>query len=259
MLYNIFIEPLIIILRSIYLYINYFAGNLGISLMILSVVMNILLRPFTLWASRIQDKERRIQNILSPQIAEIKQNFHGVEQHEELSALYKRYSYNPIYAIRSGLDLFVQLLPLMAAYIMLSELKILKGVSFFGIKDLSKPDALLAGINILPILMTFFNILATLTTKKFTKRERVQAFVIAALFLVMLYNAPSALLIYWTTNNFIMLLKNIDISGIISGEKISGFMNYRFESEGWKKFFINTFIFLSSLCILGSLLLKFYD
>ncbi|MBQ7560342.1 MAG: YidC/Oxa1 family membrane protein insertase, partial [Synergistaceae bacterium] len=133
------------------------------------------------------------------------------------------------------------------------------GVSFFGIKDLSKPDALLAGINILPILMTFFNILATLTTKKFTKRERVQAFVIAALFLVMLYNAPSALLIYWTTNNFIMLLKNIDISGIISGEKISGFMNYRFESEGWKKFFINTFIFLSSLCILGSLLLKFYD
>ena len=134
MLYNIFIQPLVIILRAIYLGINYFAGNLGISLMILSVVMNILLRPFTLWASRIQDDEREIQNILTPQINIIKQNFHGAEQYEKLRRLYKRYSYNPIYAIRSGLDLFVQLLPLMAAYIMLSELEILKGVSFFAIK-----------------------------------------------------------------------------------------------------------------------------
>ncbi|MBQ7561747.1 MAG: sulfatase-like hydrolase/transferase, partial [Synergistaceae bacterium] len=132
------------------------------------------------------------------------------------------------------------------------------GVSFFGIKDLSKPDALLAGINILPILMTFFNILATLTTKKFTKRERVQAFVIAALFLVMLYNAPSALLIYWTTNNFIMLLKNINLSGIISGEKISGFMNYKFVPTGKKAIFINAFMMLLTWGFLGSFFAYFY-
>ena len=75
MLYNIFIQPLVIILRAIYLGINYFAGNLGISLMILSVVMSILLRPFIKWAAGVQDKERKIQNILSPQIAEIKKRF----------------------------------------------------------------------------------------------------------------------------------------------------------------------------------------
>ena len=259
MLYNIFIQPLVIILRAIYLGINYFAGNLGISLMILSVVMSILLRPFIKWAAGVQDKERKIQNILSPQIAEIKKTFHGAEQHEELSELYKRYSYNPIYAIRSGLDLFVQLLPLMAAYIMLSELEIIKGVSFYAIKDLSKPDNLLAGINLLPFVMTVFNVLAAITAKKFTKRERVQAFIIAALFLVMLYNAPSALLIYWTTNNFIMLVKNIDFYGIFGGDKIARVLDYRFVPAGWKKICVNAFIVIISMSVLGIFFAHFYS
>ena len=209
MLYELFFEPIVTIFKYLYLALFSMTGKLGLSLILMSIVVNILLRPFSAWASRIQEKERRIQEILTPQIAEIKSKYQGSEQHSELSELYKRYAYNPLYAIRSGMDLFIQLLPLSAAYVMLSSLTILQGQSFAGISDLSRPDGLIAGINLLPIAMTLINFLTTLTTERFTRRERIQAFVIAILFFILLYNAPSALLVYWTSNNLIMLLKNL--------------------------------------------------
>ncbi len=209
MLYELFFQPIVTIFKYLYLALFSMTGKLGLSLILMSIVVNILLRPFSAWASKIQEKERRIQEILAPQIAEIKRKYHGAEQHSELSELYKRYAYNPLYAIRSGMDLFIQLLPLSAAYVMLSSLTILQGQSFAGISDLSRPDGLIFGINLLPIAMTVINFLTTLTAERFTRRERIQAFVIAILFFILLYNAPSALLVYWTSNNFIMLLKNL--------------------------------------------------
>jgi hypothetical protein len=40
-------------------------------------------------------------------------------------------------------------------------------------------------------------------------RERLQLFTMAFIFLLLLYNSPSALVIYWTCNNIFSLLKNI--------------------------------------------------
>ena len=70
-------------------------------------------------------------------------------------------------------------------------------------------DMLLHGINLLPLLMTVVNLLAAWTTENFGTREKLQASVIGLLFLLLLYGAPSALLIYWTSNNVVLLLKNI--------------------------------------------------
>ncbi|MBR1671792.1 MAG: YidC/Oxa1 family membrane protein insertase, partial [Fretibacterium sp.] len=199
MWYNLLFQPLVSIFQNIYLALVALTRNhLGLSLILLSVVMSVLLRPFMAWAARMQDKERKIQAILTPQIAEIRRDYRGAEQHAALSALYKRYGYNPLYALRSGMGLFIQLPFLMAAYAMLSSLEILRGQAFWGVADLSRPDGLLWGVNLLPLVMTGINVLATLTARNFSRRERAQAFVIAGLFLLLLYSAPSALLIYWT-------------------------------------------------------------
>ena len=64
-------------------------------------------------------------------------------------------------------------------------------------------------INLLPIIMTVVNIISCevyLKTK--TLRARIQPYSFALLFLVLLYNSPSALVLYWTSNNFFYLLKN---------------------------------------------------
>lgn len=236
MWYDLLVQPLVTIFQYLYLAVVKLTGNLGVSLILLSVVVNVILRPFLAWTSRIQDKERRLQEILAPQIAELKAQFHGAEQHARISELYHRYAYNPIYAIRSGMNLFIQLPLLTAAYIMLSSLDIMKGQSFWCIADLSQPDGLLWGVNLLPLLMTAINFLATLTTPQFSRRERGQAFFIAILFLVLLYNAPSALLVYWTTNNLIMLLKNFSgvLGRVFRGNELARLWNREVvPSAGW--------------------------
>lgn len=92
---------------------------------------------------------------------------------------------------------------------MLSNATYLSGISFGLIKDLSKPDALLFGINLLPFVMTGINIINAFLTPTFSKKDLIQAIFIAILFLVLLYNAISALLIYWTMNNVIFFIRTL--------------------------------------------------
>jgi hypothetical protein len=79
--------------------------------------------------------------------------------------------------------------------------------------DLAKPDALLAtnnfSINILPIVMTLINcISAALYVKGFPAKDKIQLYGMAALFLILLYNSPSGMVLYWTGNNLFSLIKN---------------------------------------------------
>ena len=92
-----------------------------------------------------------------------------------------------------------------------SNCRVLDGQSFGFVPDLSKPDGLLFGINLLPIVMTLINFTATFAAPDMRPKERTQAVVVALLFLLLLYTAPSALLIYWTGNNILYLLENLKI------------------------------------------------
>jgi hypothetical protein len=97
----------------------------------------------------------------------------------------------------------------MAAYHALRHHYGMNGQSFLIIADLSKPDALLFGINLLPIIMTFVNMLSACITPGFNRRDILHAWIISAVFLALLYTSPSALLLFWTCNNLWGLLLNM--------------------------------------------------
>ncbi|MHC6201912.1 hypothetical protein ACYULU_01805 [Breznakiellaceae bacterium SP9] len=64
-------------------------------------------------------------------------------------------------------------------------------------------------INVLPILMTAINCISgTIYTKGFPLRDKLQLYGMALVFLVLLYNSPAALVLYWTLNNIFSLVKN---------------------------------------------------
>lgn len=209
MLEYIFVTPLEYAAKALYLLIYNLTSNYGISLLILSVISNLLMIAAIKAVSRFADRETKIQKILQPQILKIKQESRGEEKHRRITRLYKRYSYHPIYNLRAAIPVFVQLPFLFAAYIMFSRLEAINGVSFLFIGNLKEPDAILAGINLLPFVMTAVNIITALITKDFTLKEKLQANVIAILFLVLLYGAPSALLLFWTTNNVLLLVRTL--------------------------------------------------
>jgi len=209
MFYHFVINPIVLLYKWLYLSLFGLTGSYGISLLLMSVITFLVTSPFMRWAGRIQKNEKHIQDILKPQIETIRSQNQGAEQHRRIANLYKSYAYHPAMAVRSVAGLAVQIPFLIAAYYMLSELPDIKGQSFLIINDLSKPDGLIGSINVLPILMTVINLMSACTTAAFARKDKLQAALIALLFLLLLYTAPSALLIFWTCNNLWGLLGNL--------------------------------------------------
>ena len=210
MLYQYTIYPIECIYKVLYLFFAETLDHYGLALIVLSLLTSFIIHPFMKWAAKLQKEEKHLQEIMKPQIDAIKSESTGAEQYQRIQRLYKRYGYHPVMAMRSAVGVMLQIPFLMAAFYMLSKLPDIQGIPWGFIKDLGKPDGLLLGrFNVLPFVMTAVNLLGAYTTKGFSKRDRLQAVVIAALFLILLYTAPSALLIYWTCNNLWTLLGNV--------------------------------------------------
>lgn len=207
-MHNLF-SPLIKIYKALYLFANDITGNSGLALILLSFFTFVVLYPFNKKAQQIQSKEHKIQATLAPQIAAIKRQFSGREQYENLHWLYQRYGYHPLYAIRSALGFVLQIPFLTAAYYMLSELAEIQGVSWGFIPNLGAPDHLLGGINVLPFVMTLVTVVYAFVLPDISEKERRQTIGIGIFFLLLLYSAPSALLIFWTCNLIWSLLDSL--------------------------------------------------
>ncbi|MDR3243796.1 MAG: YidC/Oxa1 family membrane protein insertase [Elusimicrobiota bacterium] len=193
-------------LETIFLYFYSFTHSYGISILLLSLSVSIILTPFYYLTGILERREKSMRNRLKPYIDKINLIDNLSIRHQHLQKLYKSYRYSPIYAIRSLSSLLIQIPFFIAAYTMLGHFSALKGASFLFIKNLGGPDALLLGVNFLPILMTLINILSVMLMTNDTK-ERKQSYFIAVFFLILLYMSPAGLVLYWTCNNFINLIR----------------------------------------------------
>jgi membrane protein insertase Oxa1/YidC/SpoIIIJ len=208
-LYAVTIYPLQLAYTALFTFLSNITCDYGIGLLCLSLVSSVLFVPLKQLASSLQARETAIQKVMAPQLAAIKAQSRGAEQQARIRALYHRYAYNPLLSLRSSFGILMQVPFLYAAYNMISEYTPLYGQGWWIITDLGKPDNILGGINLLPILMTLFNLGALFTASGFSRKDHVQGVVVAGLFLLLLYTAPSALLVYWTGNNALMLLENL--------------------------------------------------
>ncbi len=186
-----------------------FLGSYGIAILTLSAITSLLMVPLLRFAGKAAERERQLQEQMTPLLTKIKLQSHGHEQHFRIKALYERFSYNPFLAVRRVFPLLIQLPFLILTYQMIMRvLPQLNEKTFSFIDNLATPDQLLYGVNILPFAMTFVNLCAAVTIPGFSRKDFFQAAGISLLFLVFLYRAPSALLVYWTCNNLITLGNN---------------------------------------------------
>jgi len=212
--YTIFISPIAQIIEFVYVFFFKVFKNASYPVFGVSLIVSFLSLPLYIMAERWQIVERDAIKRLRPGIEKIKSVFSGDERFMILSTFYRQNSYHPLYSLRGSIGLIVQIPFFIAAYSFLSNLQVLRGVSFLSIKDISAPDSLFRigniTVNILPIAMTLINCIAgTIYTKGLSARDKIQVYGIAVLFLVLLYNSPAALVLYWTLNNIFSLVKNI--------------------------------------------------
>ena len=218
-LYNVIITPLETLFDWIFNFVHFSFPKIGIigAIAFLSLFVNLLALPLYNMADRIQEKERKTVRGMQKWVSHIKRTFKGDERFMMLSELYRQNNYHPIYALRSTLSILIQIPFFIAAYHYLRSNELLQGASFFCFKDLSAPDSLISlkfagfafSLNTLPFVMTAVNLFSgSLYSKDFTAREKFQIYALALVFLVLLYNSPSGLVIYWTFNNLFSLAKN---------------------------------------------------
>ena len=214
MIETLLIGPLKFLFELIFELSGKFVSHPGLRIIFLSLIMNLLVLPLYKRADAMQEEARDTESRLRKGVSHIKKVFSGDEKMMILQTYYRQNHYKPTDALRGSTSLMLEIPFFMAAYQYLSHLKVLQGVSFGPIADLSKPDGLLIigglTINLLPFLMTFVNLISSaLYLKGFPLKTKIQLYGMAAFFLVFLYSSPAGLVFYWTLNNVFSLVKTV--------------------------------------------------
>lgn len=213
-IYTLFIAPLEFWMQKALMWGFEQTHTWGWAIIVMSLVVNFVILPIYMKAESWQEEERAIRKSFEAKEAMIKASFKGQERFAMISTMHRQAGFSPFLAMRSSIGFFLQIPFFFAAYHFLSHFEPLQGVAFMGLADLSKPDEMFHigsfAINVMPILMTVINLVSALVyTQNMSRKDKIQLYGMAALFLVLLYDAASGLVLYWTFNNIFSLCKNI--------------------------------------------------
>ena len=241
---TLLISPLKLVFETIFSQAYRISENPGFSIIVLSLVMNILVLPLYRQADAMQERARQTDARLHKGVAHIKKTFSGDERMMILQTYYRQNNYRPTDALNGSVSLLLEIPFFMAAYQFLSHAQVLNGAVLGPIQNLGAPDGLLVlgglTLNLLPIAMTAINCISSaLYLKGFPLKTKLQIYGMAMFFLVFLYDSPSGLVFYWTLNNLFSLVKNIfyklknpkkvlSVLGFILGAAVMAYDIYRF-------------------------------
>lgn len=206
-LHDLFVLPLMQLYTELF-DVPSFWLSVGGRILFFSVAINLILAPLYSQMESRSRAGRAKRALVEQDVGRMKRFFRGRERYFYIQAVYRQHGYRPLTQLWASGDLFVQILVFASVFHFLRGLELLKGASFGPLEDLSRPDGLLGGLNLLPILMTVINVAAMLAYVE-DRGRRLQAAALALLFLVLLYPSPSGLVLYWTMNNLFSLVRNL--------------------------------------------------
>ncbi len=182
----------------------------GYAIILLTILIRIIFWPLTHKSAESMKKMQALQ----PEMMEIRKKYKNNPKtmQAETMALYKKHKVNPM----SGcLPMLIQIPVFIALFVVLRSAIELRFAPFWWIKDLSEPEGLLAGVlpiplNILPIIMA-----ATMMWQQKLmpatdpNQQKIMTIFMPLMMLVMFYNMPSALVLYWSASQCIMIGQQI--------------------------------------------------
>ena len=197
----------------------------GLAIMAMSLAVNILMLPLSRIADRFQQQVNETEARLAPELHRIKKHFKGEEQAAKILALYKTERVHPLYSLKSLMGVAVVIPVFIGAFDMLAENIHLLNTGFLWISDLSHPDDLFrlpvrlpffgSEFNLLPFLMTGLSFIASMLHKplaldaELRGRQVRNMILLAVAFFVLFYTFPAGMVLYWTTNNLISVIKSL--------------------------------------------------
>lgn len=229
------LAPLEILLKWIMELFYYVIPNWGVSIILLTFLMRVIIFPLT---KKSSEATLRMQE-LQPQIQEIQQKYKNNTQkmNEEMAKFYKSVGYNPL----SGcLPLLIQFPLIFAMYNLFNNYFEFRGAMFIPgwIPDLSQGDSVMAfgfkipllgwsDLRVLPIIYVASQIFSGLVTQTPGNNQqngtmKFMMFGMPLIFFFLFYNAPSGLILYWTLSNVLMLGQQLIINKMMHKNKAGG-------------------------------------
>jgi YidC/Oxa1 family membrane protein insertase len=200
--------------------------NYGIAIILLTLVTKLVFLPLTFSSSESMAKMAQ----LNPKMQEIRTRLKDKPQqmNQEIAALYKKEKVNPL----SGcLPLLLQLPVFFALYNLLNSHFELRGAMFIPgwIPDLSMPESVVnfpfaiplvgwTALRALPIFMVASQIISSKFTQPSTAPQqsgaqaKLMMYALPVVFLFILYDMPSGLVLYWTVQNILSTAQQLYIN-----------------------------------------------
>ncbi len=205
--------------------------NYGVAIILVTCIIKLLLWPLTATSVRSSRRMAALQEPLKVLREKFKDNPQRMQQ--ETMKLFKEHRVNPA---AGCLPILVQIPIFLALFWMLRSASELRFAGFLWIPDLSLPDTVahIYGIplNILPLFMGVTMVLQMrFSPSPSTDPLQKKLFqFMPFLFLVICYNFPSGLVLYWTVQNLLTILQQ----ALMRREKLPD-INIQPPSKQWKK------------------------
>ena len=229
-LYYIFIFPLEQVIGWLIGLFHSITHSYGVSIILLSLFVNLFFLKLTAFFELKSVNFAALKAQCDNKVREFKRVFKGSELQSYIRTLYKQKHFHPIYALAGLGGLALQIPFFIAMLLLVQHVEYFNGVSFLYIQDLAQADSLknllgesFAFIHLLPLLMCFLTLINVFYSLK-GRDERIQGAVIALIFLVLLYDMPSVLVLYWTCNMAFALLKTLSKKLIRRRESVDSLM-----------------------------------
>lgn len=219
--------------------INRLVHNWGISIIILTIILKIILFPLNKSTALGSVKMQKIQ----PQMKALQEKYKDNQQklQEETAKLYKQSGYNPA---AGCLPMIIQMFVLFALYNVFNNYFEFRGASFIPgwIDDLSVGDKILTWqknipfisgftmntLRLLPFIYTGSQLLNGVITQygnaagmagQSQGQMKFMMYGMPLLFFFMFYNVPSGLLLYWTVSNVLQIGQQAIINNLVNKSK----------------------------------------
>lgn len=219
--------------------INRLVHNWGISIIILTIILKIILFPLNKSTALGSVKMQKIQ----PQMKALQEKYKDNQQklQEETAKLYKQSGYNPA---AGCLPMIIQMFVLFALYNVFNNYFEFRGASFIKgwIDDLSVGDSVytwqknipfISGftmntLRLLPFIYTGSQLLNGVITQygnaagmagQSQGQMKFMMYGMPLLFFFMFYNVPSGLLLYWTVSNVLQIGQQAIINNLVNKSK----------------------------------------
>lgn len=228
--------PLEVVLKWLMEFFYKLIPNWGVSIIILTILMRLILFPLTKKSSESTHKMQELQ----PQIKEIQEKYKDNQQklNEETAKFYQTVGYNPL----SGcLPMLIQFPLIFAMYGLFNNYFEFRGAMFIPgwIPDLSQGDSIMvlpftipllgwSNIRLLPMIYVVSQLLFSKVTQtpgagQQNSSMKIMMYGMPLFFFFIFYNAPAGLLVYWIFSNVLTLIQQVIINKMMAKKKPTNF------------------------------------